>query len=144
MIRRYHVSSRVTVQCFHWRALELVKRHHPRQQTAALLAPDTLSPEWLAGLDPETAGDTALGLLRAAPEVIDVFSPYWRQVVPGSPQYAGSTVEELQAAGFAVVPWTVNRRRQMADLLALGVDGLITDYPDVLIALLEEAQVPVR
>jgi glycerophosphoryl diester phosphodiesterase len=30
-----------------------------------------------------------------------------------------------------VVPWTVNERDTMRRLIRLGVDGLITDYPDV-------------
>lgn len=41
-------------------------------------------------------------------------------------------VKSLQAAGFPVVPWTVNDRARMDHLLALGVDGIITDRPDLL------------
>lgn len=41
-------------------------------------------------------------------------------------------VKSLHAAGFAVVPWTVNERSRMDQLLKLGVDGLISDSPDVL------------
>lgn len=142
-IQAHQLTARVTVQCFDWSALALVKRHDPKQRTAALLAPDTLDPQWLAGLDPEAAGGTALGLLRAAPGVIDVFSPYWEQVVPGNPRFAGSSVRELQAAGFPVIPWTVNERQHMLELLELGVDGLITDYPDALIDLLEAQAIPI-
>ena len=42
------------------------------------------------------------------------------------------------ALGQAVLPWTVNRREDMARLMDLGVDGLITDEPDVLRALMRE------
>ncbi len=61
-----------------------------------------------------------------------------------APAYLGSTVAEIQAAGFPVVPWTVNSKRRMKKMLDLGVDGLITDYPDVLLALLEERGIAVR
>jgi glycerophosphoryl diester phosphodiesterase len=41
-------------------------------------------------------------------------------------------VAQLQAAGYPVVPYTVNDPAQMLDQLELGVDGLISDSPDVL------------
>nr|MBA2495798.1 esterase-like activity of phytase family protein [Acidimicrobiia bacterium] len=41
-------------------------------------------------------------------------------------------VAQLQAADFSVVPYTVNARARMDELLALGVDGLISDSPEVL------------
>lgn len=40
----------------------------------------------------------------------------------------------IRRAGYAVVPWTVNDAARMAQLLALGVDGLISDRPDLLLA----------
>lgn len=46
------------------------------------------------------------------------------------------SVEQAHDAGLEVIPWTVNDRTDMADLIALGVDGLITDRPDLLLDLL--------
>jgi glycerophosphoryl diester phosphodiesterase len=40
-------------------------------------------------------------------------------------------VAQLHAAGFRVLPWTVNEPGRMAELVAWGVDGLITDRPDL-------------
>ena len=37
-----------------------------------------------------------------------------------------------------VIPWTVNERADMIRLMDLGVSGIITDYPDVLVALVGE------
>ncbi len=45
------------------------------------------------------------------------------------------TVEQLHRAGFRVVPWTVNDPARMQALVAYGVDGLITDRPDLALAL---------
>lgn len=148
LVERYGLAGRVMVQSFAWRALELVKERNPSIETAALLSRDEIfgagSSAWLNGLSFEDEGGTCLGLLRAAASYVDVFSPIWSLVLPGNPSYCGSSVEEIHAAGFPVVPWTVDSRRQMAELINLGVDGLITDYPDVLLELLREEGVPVR
>ena len=52
------------------------------------------------------------------------------------------SVEQAHAAGLEVIPWTVNDRSDMADLIAAGVDGLITDRPDLLLDLLDELAPP--
>lgn len=41
-------------------------------------------------------------------------------------------LKELQAGGFKVVPWTTNDPEKMRMQLRMGVDGLITDRPDLL------------
>ena len=41
-------------------------------------------------------------------------------------------VAELHGAGFRVIPWTVNDARKMRALMALRVDGIISDRPDIL------------
>jgi glycerophosphoryl diester phosphodiesterase len=43
------------------------------------------------------------------------------------------TVAEVKKAkelGMKVIPWTVNEPDDMRKMLRLGVDGLITDYPN--------------
>ena len=50
-----------------------------------------------------------------------------------SPLYRNATPDDVAAAkalGLKVIPWTVNERADMERLIALGVDGIITDYPD--------------
>ena len=53
-----------------------------------------------------------------------IYSPDYRLV-------DAALVAEAHAAGMRVIPWTVNDAEAMARLIGLGVDGLITDYPDV-------------
>jgi glycerophosphoryl diester phosphodiesterase len=58
-----------------------------------------------------------------------------------SPDYRTLTAEKLAAAheaGLLVVPWTVDEPGDMEKLIELGVDGLITDYPDRLAEILAE------
>ncbi len=47
-------------------------------------------------------------------------------------------VEALRAAGFDVHVWTVNDEETMRELIAMGVTGIITDFPQVLADLLRE------
>lgn len=47
-------------------------------------------------------------------------------------------LKELQAQGFRVVPWTTNDPEKMRTEIRMGVDGLITDRPDLLQQVLGE------
>jgi len=50
-----------------------------------------------------------------------------------SPNHGLVTAEHVQRAhelGMRIIPWTVNQKEDMQRLVELGVDGLITDYPD--------------
>ena len=47
----------------------------------------------------------------------------------------GSLVRRAQQAGKQVVPWTVDRQQDLAEVSALGVDGIITNYPGCLLQL---------
>jgi len=53
----------------------------------------------------------------------DILSPNYKMVDE-------DLLADAQAAGMRVIPWTVNEPPAMERLIALGVDGLITDYPD--------------
>jgi len=41
-----------------------------------------------------------------------------------------ANVEKMHEAGFMVYPWTVNEPDDIADMIAIGVDALITDFPE--------------
>lgn len=47
-------------------------------------------------------------------------------------------LKELQAQGFKVVPWTTNDPEKMRTEVRMGIDGLITDRPDLLQQVLQE------
>ena len=47
-------------------------------------------------------------------------------------------IERYQRRGVAVIPWTVNTPEEMRKLIVAGVDGIISDYPDRVMMVLDE------
>jgi glycerophosphoryl diester phosphodiesterase len=130
-IRLGKVGRRSTIQSFDWRGLIEARRLAPEIATGCLSIEsnnmDTVgrasgqpSP-WLAGLDLTAHGGSVPRLASQAG--CAVWSPFWRNVT-------AENVKEAQALGLKVVPWTVNNSSEMTRLIDIGVDGLITDYPD--------------
>jgi glycerophosphoryl diester phosphodiesterase len=60
-------------------------------------------------------------------------------VNPWDPFVDESFMEAARHAGLEVYPWTVDDPGRMRALIALGVDGIITNVPDVLRAILDES-----
>lgn len=47
-------------------------------------------------------------------------------------------LQRARALELRVIPWTVNETQDMARLIDWGVDGIITDYPDRLRAVMQQ------
>ncbi|UVO14343.1 glycerophosphodiester phosphodiesterase [Mycobacterium sp. SVM_VP21] len=107
----------VEIQSFDWRTLPLVRAAEPGIPLVAL---------WEGGLDP-ISGAVAVGA--------DIVSPDYSVV-------DRAFVGRAHAAGLRVIPWTVNDADAMRQQIAAGVDGLITDYPSRLRAVLAELGMP--
>lgn len=137
-IRRAGVERRAIVQSFDWRTLKAVNAIAPEIRTAYLTAARNwlnnvqagrhgASP-WLAGLDIDDFDGSvprAIASLHG-----DIWSPYHRDLTP-------EALAEAHALGIEVHVWTVNDPTQMRDLAKMGVDGIITDYPNVAIEALK-------
>jgi glycerophosphoryl diester phosphodiesterase len=61
-----------------------------------------------------------------------------RQLVAGGDLITPAVVDKAHHAGLQVVAWTINEPEQMRRLIAAGVDGIITDYPDRLLSVLRD------
>lgn len=49
-------------------------------------------------------------------------------------------IRELQKKGFRVIPWTVNDPDRWKELIEMGVDGIIIDYPKSLLNFIQLEQ----
>jgi len=151
VVTQNKMLKRVTIQSFNWAVLEKVKTLNPKITTAALLGNKSGLPTesgdaspWTNRIHYNKVGQSSLGLLNAAKEYVDVFSPSGLIIVPITPEYMNSSVEEIQLAGFPVIPWTINEKSHMKFIINMGVDGIITDYPDRLIDLLKEMEIDIK
>lgn len=64
-----------------------------------------------------------------------VLSPVYQSVIGKT---ASVNVKALQAEGFLVIPWTADDEDSIRGLLAQHVDGIISDYPDMLAKVIAE------
>ena len=142
-VREAGLTARVSIQSFDWRTLAAMRSIAPEIERVCLTVEalnfDSVrrgepgpSP-WLAGLD---IGDFAGSVPRlVAAAGCATWSPLYRNAKPDD-------VAAAKALGLKVIPWTVNERTDMERLIALGVDGIITDYPDRLRAVMAEKNIP--
>lgn len=112
-ILQYQVAERILVQSFDRRILQEMRKRLP-EVPLGLLVYDPRSLERhlkLLGFDP------------------DYFNPYYKVL-------SKKMVEKAHEKGIRVVPWTVNAPEEMEKVIEMGVDGLITDFPDIATSLL--------
>lgn len=106
-IRKAGVASRSAIQSFDWRALAVVQTEAPEIATVHL---------------------TGQKLADAPRKVAEAGGRIWS---PNFNAVDAARMREARALGLQVVVWTVNEPAQIAAMLALGVDGIISDRPDL-------------
>jgi glycerophosphoryl diester phosphodiesterase len=60
-----------------------------------------------------------------------------RQICPRAALVTPKLIEEAHRADLRVATWTVNQPEEMRAVIAAGVDGVMTDFPDRLRTILE-------
>lgn len=110
VINEKGIASNVIIQSFDFRTLQYLHKKYPQQRTAMLVE----------DYDKRTLDE----LLQTLGFVPTIFSPAASLVTKES-------VERCHQKGMKVIPWTVNDLGEMKALKTLGVDGIISDYPDL-------------
>jgi glycerophosphoryl diester phosphodiesterase len=136
------IEDQVTIQSFDWGALKAMHRLAPHWPLVALTNYDFLqvgrpgASPWLGGID---ADDYGGDFVRAAATVpgVRVLSPNYgfpqsgKVGDPGFRFYPDRRmIADAHARGLRVVPWTCDDPATVEALIDLGVDGVITNYPD--------------
>ena len=131
LIEAEKFSERVMIQSFDWRTLKLVQQRVPEIPTVYLTLQRGSAPtislkeatHWTAGYSPVDHDGSLPRTIKAAGGAI--WSPYFGDVTP-------ALIAEAHELKLRVVVWTVNKPDDMARLIDMGVDGIISDRPDLL------------
>jgi glycerophosphoryl diester phosphodiesterase len=110
VIREKGIEERVIIQSFDFRTLQYLHQIHPKMKTAMLIESS----------DKRSFKDqlTALGFVPT------IYSPDYSLVNE-------KLVEKCHKQNIKLIPWTVNDKSEIEKLKAMGVDGIITDFPNL-------------
>lgn len=108
------IRNRVIIQSFDFRTLQVLHQQYPGIRTAALIdGGDRLSLEEQI---------SKLGFIP------DIYSPFFGLVNQ-------ELVDACHRQKIKIIPWTVNDLATLEKLKAMGVDGIISDYPNLFLQL---------
>jgi glycerophosphoryl diester phosphodiesterase len=110
VIKASKAEARVIIQSFDIRTLQLIHRKYPAMKTALLIE----------GFDRRLLKEQ-LDQLGFTPTI---YSPDYSLVT-------GSLLADCHALGIKVIPWTVDDKDSIERLKKMGVDGIITDFPNL-------------
>ena len=136
------IEDQVTIQSFDWGALMEMHRLAPKYPLVALTNFDFLqvgqpgASPWLGGIDADDydgdfvkaagaiPGVTALSPVYGFPQDGKISDPAFRFYV------SDDMVSEAHARALAVIPWTCDDPATIEALMDMGIDGIITHYPN--------------
>ncbi|WP_461788379.1 glycerophosphodiester phosphodiesterase family protein [Pedobacter sp.] len=109
VIKAKKLEKRVTIHSFDIRSLQYLHQKYPEIPTSL-------------GIDEKEDFENNIKALGFTPTI---YSPYMPLVGKG-------LVDKCHAAGIKIIPWTVNTVKDIIYLKNLGVDGIVTDYPNLM------------
>ncbi|RZK51612.1 MAG: glycerophosphodiester phosphodiesterase [Pedobacter sp.] len=109
VVKQKKLEKRVIIQSFDIRSLQYLHQKYPKIRTAL-------------AIDEKEDFENNIRDLGFKPTI---YSPY--SVLVGK-----NLVDKCHKAGIKIIPWTVNSVKDLEYLIGLGVDGIITDYPNLM------------
>jgi glycerophosphoryl diester phosphodiesterase len=110
VVNRKGIADRTIIQSFDPRTLQVMHRKYPSVRTALLVEGFSKAPM-----------EEHLKVLGFTPSI---YSPEFNLVTP-------ELVKACRDKGMKLIPWTVNDAANIARLRGMGVDGIISDYPNL-------------
>src|SRR5258706_6064845 len=110
VIKEKKIETRVIIQSFDIRSLQYLHEHYPSIKTALLIEDFDKQP-FAQQLN-------ALGFIPT------IYCPEYSLVTT-------LLVKQCHDTGIKLIPWTVNDKTEINKLKKMGVDGIITDYPNL-------------
>lgn len=111
-IKPFNIDERILIQSFDTRSLQAIHKLDPKLRIGLLIA---------------NTGSVDHNIRKLG------FTPYMYN--PALKLTKEHTVKQAHQHGCKIIPWTVNRPEDMQRLIGWGVDGLITDYPNIALPL---------
>ena len=108
-IQRLGIEDQVTLQSFDINVLEELNKQPERKFMISYLVKN---------------GKNIPGKMEKLTFKPDIYSPNYKKLKE-------ELVKQAHDLGMKIIPWTVNTVEEMNQLIAWGVDGIITDYPDL-------------
>jgi len=109
IVKSKKLENRVTIHSFDIRSLQYLHEKYPNIPTSL-------------GIDEKEDFENNIKALGFNPTI---YSPYLPLVGKG-------LVDKCHAAGIKIIPWTVNTLKEINYVKNLGVDGIVTDYPNLM------------
>lgn len=110
VIKEYDMEKQVIIQSFDFRTLQYLHKKYPSIKTAMLVETND-----------KRSFRKQLDDLGFSPTI---HSPAYELVTP-------NLIAECHERNIQIIPWTVNDKATFDKLKTMGVDGIITDYPDL-------------
>lgn len=109
VIKSKKIEQYVVIQSFDKRTIQIINKKYPKIRTSFLVANKKTYEENVADLG---------------------YKPFI--LSPAYPMVNAEMIKKAHADGVKVIPWTVNTAKEIGELKALGVDGIISDYTNLL------------